>query len=751
MAKTSAERMEELVEAMQKLTDTDERLVKVQEKRLSDLKKTERKLESFEDLGKQLRESLLAPLQGIARMIPAPLRILGKMAIAPIVKPFLRSSMETQTAAAAAAGGGPVRHDAFSEAMGREMSQKGYYKGMAASTMAKIPGMGSLAEKWSDKGGVRGRLSGWMGMSTGEPGDSGGMGWPVSRRNTLTFIKWGTQFFRMGVKKGSVFVRDEESHKKLDKLIQFLKPIDPSKANVSRILGADGEPIDLSEKAKDEDVKVKFPLLKFLALTKLFDIIWPWIKALGLPAAALLVLRGLGLGALGGAVIIWGLWAAWQSISDLITGWKEGGLDGAISKFLTGEGEGILNAVKTAAKIGAIGAFAGFYALGPPGAVAGAIVGMAIGGILGYFGKERIEGWATDISTNLSKMFNWDSAPGWLRGATLGGTLSMIGLIAALGLGAAVSWPVALALLLGGMAIGGLTNVAKDMLADKKSTDDAVSELTDYAKDAQVSWIDRHIYGPIRAAISSVFSDGAARHTDAHALRMRRLGPKIDELAAQRHEALTKDVQKPLNENPAWKNWQDQRMRSLNGNGPHHGSTQGKEGEDWYIDENGVFTIIINTGKKSSKRSGPSTRTGENPIESVIKNSEPHLVTDVGLMIQKDPLGWNKLFDFGGWLHRILTPGNLSGSDLNPITNANQKVWEAIKNETGIEGTGNQTGFLITPVNTLNTMIGGGGGVDFNSMANVNTTNISQAKTRDVGLALAFTKTKNSRLGYAVS
>ena len=120
MAKTAAERMAELAEAINKLNDTDEQLVKVEQDRLKDFQKTKRQLEGFENLGKQLRESLLAPLQGIARMIPAPLRILGKMAVAPLAKPFLRGKL---AGGAPAAGGGdgrdePLRESTFKKFFG---------------------------------------------------------------------------------------------------------------------------------------------------------------------------------------------------------------------------------------------------------------------------------------------------------------------------------------------------------------------------------------------------------------------------------------------------------------------------------------------------------------------------------------------------------------------------------------------------------------------------------------------------------
>ena len=177
--KTPSERMEELAEELRKLTKVEDERVVQEERKVKEARKVKTQLEGFDNLGKQLKDSLLAPLKSLASAIPAPLRILGKMAIKPVAVPFLRGRLGTEAPVGGAPVDGPVRHDAFSEAMGREMSQKGYYKGMAASTMAKIPGMGSLAERWgkldAEDAPKRAKLAGWMGMSTGEPGQDIGL------------------------------------------------------------------------------------------------------------------------------------------------------------------------------------------------------------------------------------------------------------------------------------------------------------------------------------------------------------------------------------------------------------------------------------------------------------------------------------------------------------------------------------------------------------------------------------------------
>ena len=55
-------RLKSLEEAIRKLTDTEDKSVKIAEKRLKEISRTKRQLEGFDDLGKQLTKSLLAML-----------------------------------------------------------------------------------------------------------------------------------------------------------------------------------------------------------------------------------------------------------------------------------------------------------------------------------------------------------------------------------------------------------------------------------------------------------------------------------------------------------------------------------------------------------------------------------------------------------------------------------------------------------------------------------------------------------------
>ena len=339
------------------------------------------------------------------------------------------------------------------------------------------------------------------------------------------------------------------------------------------------------------------------------------------------------------------------------------------------------------------------------GALVGAAVGMAVGGIAMYFKGQGIYSAIGTASRGLGAMFSLKmTKEKW--GAALG-AVAAIGMLAAIPTGG-----LSLVAMIAIVALAAGIGAVLTYLGLKKPTPLAEGDvkkldaLTNAADDATKSWLERNVFDRITAATNALNLHSSNERTH-HGVSMNvdygKVGRERFMQMQREYGALyaggefgPKGI---LGRAGQLKGDQTNFLTRSAGNGPHHGSTQGKEGEDWYIDENGVFTIIINTGKKSSKRSGPSTRTGENPIEQVIGNSLPHIKTDLG---------------------------------------------QALKISHGVFPAS------IPPV--ASSIIGGGAGsVDFNSMANVNTTNISQANTRDVGMALAFTKTKNSRLGYAVS
>ena len=78
----------DVTESILKLSAGNERLVDQRARDLKKLRKTQTTLDSYENLGEQLKKSLFGPLEGLMKVIPEPLRILSKMAIKPVVKYF---------------------------------------------------------------------------------------------------------------------------------------------------------------------------------------------------------------------------------------------------------------------------------------------------------------------------------------------------------------------------------------------------------------------------------------------------------------------------------------------------------------------------------------------------------------------------------------------------------------------------------------------------------------------------------------
>ena len=129
------------------------------------------------DLGKELGSSLAAPFKSLTSIIPKPLKILASMPIQAMMRGQMAGKAPPPRVDASGTPIYPKVGGAISEARGREMSQKGYFKGGVAGSMAQIPGMGMLGAHWAekfgdkglgDKGGIRGKLSGWMGFADAE-------------------------------------------------------------------------------------------------------------------------------------------------------------------------------------------------------------------------------------------------------------------------------------------------------------------------------------------------------------------------------------------------------------------------------------------------------------------------------------------------------------------------------------------------------------------------------------------------------
>ena len=151
---------EDLTKSILQLLEGNERLVDLEEKKLKTLRRTKQTLESYENLGKQLKTSLFGPLEGLLKRIPEPLRLLGKMAIRPMVR-GLAKKQERQFRTEQRKG--ITQSGAFQEARGREISQKGFYKGTVAAYAGFIPGLG----KWK-------RGKGYLGYQGGGSDDSAG-------------------------------------------------------------------------------------------------------------------------------------------------------------------------------------------------------------------------------------------------------------------------------------------------------------------------------------------------------------------------------------------------------------------------------------------------------------------------------------------------------------------------------------------------------------------------------------------------
>ena len=129
------------------------------------------------DLGSELGSSLAAPFKTLTNIIPKPLKILASMPVQAMMRSQLAAKAPAPRVDASGTPIYPKVGGAIDEARGREMSQKGYFKGGVAGSMAQIPGMGMLGANWAEKfgnkelgekGGIRGKLSGWMGFADAE-------------------------------------------------------------------------------------------------------------------------------------------------------------------------------------------------------------------------------------------------------------------------------------------------------------------------------------------------------------------------------------------------------------------------------------------------------------------------------------------------------------------------------------------------------------------------------------------------------
>ena len=371
MAKTPAERMEELSEELRKLTDVDEQLVKLEEKKVTEARKVKTQLEGFDNLGKQLKDSLLAPLKSLANAIPEPLKILGKMAIKPLAVPFLKSKIPSPEAAKRADDPSGFRQfsvgGAMGEAAGREISQKGFYGGMMETGMGFIP-------DWMKTKGAK--------LKKAEHGTIPRK--PLFVRDLGTHSRLNTLIGILGIKKSPAKIREEELEKEAEGVEAAegggttIKKKGFLRALLGGLLGgalATGRLAGIMAGIGGIFVAAGTALLAGIG------VVFAGLKALAILALPV-------------AIIVWGVYSAMKVVQDYIEGFSEGGLTGGIAQALGGSGSGLLNAAKQGSKWAGIGAMIGLFTpLGPVGAIAGAIIGGALGAIFGYFGGEKLKEW----------------------------------------------------------------------------------------------------------------------------------------------------------------------------------------------------------------------------------------------------------------------------------------------------------------------------------------------------------------------
>ena len=88
-----ADEFKDVEEKLKGIVSGEQSVIALEEKRLEGMKKMVDSLEKYENLGGQLKDSLLKPLDGLISKIPEPLKILGKMGVGAFKRMRARGSM----------------------------------------------------------------------------------------------------------------------------------------------------------------------------------------------------------------------------------------------------------------------------------------------------------------------------------------------------------------------------------------------------------------------------------------------------------------------------------------------------------------------------------------------------------------------------------------------------------------------------------------------------------------------------------
>jgi len=389
---------ERLAAAEEKLafarTKEGEEVVKV-EKRLKKVTKETKDLErslrnvSWEELNKELTDSLLAPIKGMLMTIPEPIRILGKMTGKGIMGLFGRKSTKGPTEPAEQQDTTP-----------------------AGKTL------GGMNYVLSDKKTAEGKKQ-WVQYFS----KSGKTGINASADINEQLNKGGGEYINQSGEiiselQEQSLEQQQEQTSLLQQIADFFKGPDKSTLRESAL-----ETItDPAPVVESKDTKKPSLLSKITGGIDWKGMLGDLMKWLGGVATSLVsgikgigpLLAKAGAAALPFAIFAYGLYSLFRVVKDFIAGYKTDGIAGGIGQMLGGDGEGWGNAFKQGSKWAGIGAMAGFALGGPVGALVGGIAGMALGALFGFIGGEKITTWLKGAGEAVSNA--WTSFTGWASG-----------------------------------------------------------------------------------------------------------------------------------------------------------------------------------------------------------------------------------------------------------------------------------------------------------------------------------------------
>ena len=158
---TLADEFKNVEEKLKGIVSGEQSLIAIEEKRLENMKKMVDSLEKYENLGSQLKDSLLKPFDKLTSKIPEPLKILGKMGVGAFKRMRAKGSMSPLP-------GGVAGPQEAQEGMSREEKDEQIEReNKSVETLVNIEKAilkgNKIAEKDDGKGGSRFFLLGALG------------------------------------------------------------------------------------------------------------------------------------------------------------------------------------------------------------------------------------------------------------------------------------------------------------------------------------------------------------------------------------------------------------------------------------------------------------------------------------------------------------------------------------------------------------------------------------------------------------